>query len=94
MTDDDGGPGLMNGATLRVLGGILLGIGVSPAVLAALTVPLEVAFGDVFAELFRYGIHLLFFVAGLVVLHAVRLFFRGNWRTLKAESDGRRRERR
>lgn len=72
----------LNGAVLRVLGGILVGIGVSPLVVAALTYPLAAFVGEEFATVFTGAVYLLSAVFGLVVLHVVRLFYRGDWRSL------------
>jgi len=73
----------LNGAALRVIGGILVGIGISPLVVAAITYPLAVLAGTEFAFVFRGAVYLLSAVFGLVVLHVVRLFYRGDWRSLE-----------
>jgi len=73
--------GVLNGATLRVFGGVLIGIGISPVVLAAFTIPVDLAFGDVAVELFRPVVHLFAVVFGLVALHLVRLFHDGDWKS-------------
>ncbi|WP_436907571.1 hypothetical protein [Halosimplex marinum] len=73
---------LLNGAELRVLGGVLVGIGVGPLVVGALTLPLGAVFDAEVVPLFRFAVNLLLGVLGLVVLHAVRLFYPGDWRSL------------
>jgi len=80
-SSEAGGP--LNGAVLRVLGGVLVGIGISPVVAGLVTYPLRVAFGEEFAFVFRGAVYLLAVVFGLVVLHVVRLFYRGDWRSLR-----------
>lgn len=84
-TESDGENFLLNGAALRVLGGILFGVGISPLVVRAFTYPLELAFGPAAIPIFAGGVYLLSAVFGLVVLHLVRLFYRGTWRSLENE---------
>jgi hypothetical protein len=64
-----------------VLGGVPLGVGVGPVVLAALTMPVDLLFGEVVAQLFRPIVHFLAVVFGLVALHLVRLFHDGDWKS-------------
>ncbi|WP_123534887.1 hypothetical protein [Halosimplex salinum] len=73
---------LLNGAEMRVFGGLLVGVGISPLVLAVLTFPLGALFGDEVVVFFRLALSLLLAVLGLTVLHAVRLFYSGDWRSL------------
>lgn len=83
----------LNGAILRVVGGILVGIGIGPVVVWAIVTPIAWVFeasglgaGGATAAIFSGGAHLMLGVAGLVVLHLVRLFYRGNWRSLDPEA--------
>ncbi|WP_248896561.1 hypothetical protein [Haloplanus halobius] len=74
---------LPNGALLRVLGGVLLGIGIGPLVLIVLTAPIRVVFGEIIAGLAGPTIHFFAVVFGLVTLHLVRLFHAGDWKSLE-----------
>ena len=73
---------LLNGAEIRVFGGLLVGIGISPLVLAILTFPLGSVFDPEVIVLFRYGLSVLLAVFGLTMLHAVGLFYSGDWQSL------------
>jgi|GEM_PF-5955235 len=72
----------LNGAELRVIGGVLVGIGIGPLVVGALTLPLGLVFDPEAVPLFRFAVNLLLGLFGLVALHAVRLFYPGDWRSL------------
>lgn len=89
MPETESGPQdrMLNGAVVRVGGGFLLGIGVSPVAAGAITYPIGIVLGAEFAFVFRGAVYLLSAVLGLVVLHAIRLFYQGSWRSLTVETE-------